>query len=237
LTTFVLIHGAWHGAWCWRKLAPLLETAGHTVIAPDLPSMGADRSDPAAVTLDSWARFGAGLVARQAEPVVLVGHSRAGIVVSQVAELVPDRIRRLVYVAGFMLPSGQTLADAARADEDSLVSTNMIPAASGITCTVRREVLHDAFFGHCTDDDYEFALANLSPEPLKPLVTPLKLSAQRFGSVPRSYFECLQDRAVTLPAQRRMQAELPCDMVHSLESDHSPFFSRTAELASLLGAA
>lgn len=233
----MLIHGAWHGAWCWRKLTPLLESAGHTVVTPDLPAMGADRTDPADVTLDSWVRFGAGLVARQSEPVVLVGHSRAGIVVSQVAELVPERIRRLVYIAGFMLPSGQRLADAARADEDSLVSSNMIPAASGITCTVRREVLRDAFFGHCTNADYEFALANLSPEPLKPLVTPLKLSARRFGSVPRSYVECLQDRAVTLPAQRRMQAALPCDTVHSLDADHSPFFSRAPELARLLGAA
>jgi hypothetical protein len=80
-------------------------------------------------------------------------------------------------------------------------------------------------------------LANLSPEPLKPLVTPLKLSAQRFGRVPRSYVECLQDRAVTLPAQRRMQAALPCDTVHSLDADHSPFFSRAPELAHLLGAA
>ena len=235
MSTFVLIHGAWHGAWCWRRLTPILESAGHTVVAPDLPSMGADRSDPAQVTLDSWARFGAGLVTGQSETVVLVGHSRAGIVVSQVAELVPERIRRLVYLCAFLLPSGKTLADAARADETSLLSANMIPAASGLTCTVRPEVLRDAFFGRCTQDDYEFALANLSPEPLKPLVTPLKLSAQRFGRVPRSYVECLQDRAVTLPAQRRMQAALPCDTVHSLEADHSPFFSRATELAHLLG--
>jgi len=237
VTTLVLIHGAWHGAWCWRKLAPLLESAGHTVVAPDLPAMGADRTDPKDVTLDSWARFAANLVVRQAEPVVLVGHSRAGIVVSQVAELVPERITRLVYLAGFMLPSGESLADAARADEASLVTANMIPADSGITCTVRKEVLRAAFFGRCAAEDYEFALANLSPEPLKPLVTPLKLSAQRFGSVPRSYIECLEDRAVTLPAQRRMQADLPCDTVHSLDSDHSPFFSRAPELARLLGAA
>jgi len=237
VTTFVLIHGAWHGAWCWRKLAPLLESAGHTVVAPDLPSMGTDRTDPANVTLDSWARFGADLVTRQPEPVVLVGHSRGGIVVSQVAELVPERISRLVYLTGFLLPAGRSLVDAARADEASLVTANMIPAEGGITCTVRTEALRDAFFGRCTVPDYEFALQNLSPEPLKPLVTPLKLSAQRFGSVPRTYIECLEDRAITLPAQRRMQAALPCDTVHSLDADHSPFFSRAPELAHLLGAA
>jgi len=235
VTTFVLIHGAWHGAWCWRKLTPLLESAGHSVVAPDLPSMGADRTDPGSVTLDSWARFCADLVANQTESVVLVGHSRAGIVVSQVAELVPERVRRLVYVAGFMLPSGASLVEAARTDETSLMLANMIPVARGITCTLRPEVLREAFFGRCPDEDYEFARANLSPEPLMPLVTPLKLSVQRFGRVPRSYVECQHDRAVTLPAQRRMQQALPCDAVFSLDADHSPHFSRAAELAHLLG--
>jgi hypothetical protein len=75
----------------------------------------------------------------------------------------------------------------------------------------------------------------MTPEPLKPLVTKLLVTAQRFGRVPRTYIECLQDRTVTLAAQRRMQAALPCEPVLALDSDHSPFLSQPQDLALLLG--
>jgi pimeloyl-ACP methyl ester carboxylesterase len=232
--TFVLIAGAWHGAWCWEKLTPLLEAQGHRVLTPELPATGSDTTDPASVTLESWARFVADVISREREGVVLVGHSRGGIVISRTAELLPERVKRLVYVSAYLLPAGATLAATARTDVDSLVPPNMIPADSGVTCTLRAEVIRPALFGQCADADYERALARLTPEPLKPLVTPQKLGA-RFASVPRTYVECLQDRTVTLDAQRRMQAELPCDPVFTLDSDHSPFLSHPQELAGLLG--
>jgi pimeloyl-ACP methyl ester carboxylesterase len=233
--TFVLIAGAWHGAWCWEKIAPLLEAQGHRVLTPELPATGADPTDPASVTLDTWAQFVATLLENQPEPVTLLGHSRGGIVISRVAELVPERLRTLVYLSAYLLTAGGTLAESARADHESLVPANMVPAVGRVTCGLRAEVIRPALFGQCADTDYEHALARMSPEPLKPLVTPLKLTAQRFGRVPRAYIECLQDRAVTLAAQRRMQALLPCDPVLVLDSDHSPFFSHPQELARLLG--
>jgi pimeloyl-ACP methyl ester carboxylesterase len=233
--TFVLIAGAWHGAWCWAKVAPLLEAQGHRVLAPELPGTGADPTDPALVTLDGWARFVAGIVERQPEPVTLVGHSRGGIVISRAAELAPERLRRIVYVSAYLLPAGVCLAESARADGESLVPPNMIPAVGGVTCNLRAEVIRAALFGQCTDADYAYALARMSPEPLKPLVTPVKVTAQRFGRVPRAYVECLQDRTVTPAAQRQMQAALPCDPVFTLDSDHSPFLSHPQELARLLG--
>jgi pimeloyl-ACP methyl ester carboxylesterase len=232
---FVLIAGAWHGAWCWGKVAPLLEAQGHRVLTPELPATGADPTDPKLVTLDGWARLVAGIVEQQPKPVTLVGHSRGGIVISRAAEFVPERLRRLVYVSAYLLPAGTSLAESARADAGSLVPPNMIPAVGGVTCSLRTEVIRAALFGQCTDADYEYALACMSPEPLKPLVTPLKVTAQRFGRVPRAYVECLQDRTVTLAAQQRMQAVLPCDPVFTLDSDHSPFLSHPQELARLLG--
>ncbi len=234
MTSIVLIPGAWHGAWCWHKITPLLEAAGTRVIAPDLPSMGTDVTPPDVITLDYWARFVADLVSREPEPVVLVGHSRGGIVISQAAELVPERIRKLVYLAAFLLPAGETLANSANQIEDSLVPPNMIPAASGLTCVVRASVLREAFYGLCTDADFEFARERLTPEPLKPLVTPLQLTQARYGKVPRAYIETRQDRAVTPTAQRRMLAALPCDPVASLDSDHSPFLSQPEALARIL---
>jgi len=231
----VLIAGAWHGAWCWEKVAPLLEARGHRVLTPELPATGADPADPAGVTLETWARFVAGVVTAEAEPVILAGHSRGGIVISRTAELVPWNVRRLVYISGYLLQAGSTVAEAARRDTESLVPPNMLPAASGVTCRLREDVIREALFGDCTAADYECALSRMTAEPLKPLVTPLRISAPRFGSVPRAYIECSRDRTITLAAQREMQAALPCDPVVTLESDHSPFLSRPQDLARLLG--
>jgi pimeloyl-ACP methyl ester carboxylesterase len=78
------------------------------------------------------------------------------------------------------------------------------------------------------------AAARLRPEPLKPLVSAVKVTPERFGAVPRTYIECTRDRTVTLESQRRMQHTWPCEPVITLESDHSPFFSHPRELARAL---
>jgi pimeloyl-ACP methyl ester carboxylesterase len=224
-STFILVAGAWHGAWCWHKLIPLLELQGARVIAPDLPSRD--------VSLESWAHFVGDLVSQ--EPgCVLVGHSRGGVVISRAAELVPGSIRHLVYLSAFLLPAGGSVAAEARRDADSLLAPHMVPADSGVTCLLRDAVLRDAFYGACTDADFEYARARLTPEPLKPLATPLRISDERFGRVPRAYIETLRDRAVTLAAQRRMQAALPCSPVFTLDTDHSAFLSQPEALARIL---
>jgi pimeloyl-ACP methyl ester carboxylesterase len=233
--TFVLIHGGWHGAWCWHRVVPLLQARGFRVVAPDLPSMGEDRAAPATVTLASWTRFVADLVREQPQPVVLLGHSRAGALISQVAEAIPGHIARLVYLSAYLLPDGRSVAAEARDDAASLIAPNMIPAISGVTCTLRPEIVGQAFYGQCGADDRAAAIARLSPEPLKPLAAPVQVSAARFGCVPRAYLETTEDFAVSLAAQRRMQAALPCDPVFTMGSDHSPFLSQPDELARLLG--
>jgi hypothetical protein len=92
-----------------------------------------------------------------------------------------------------------------------------------------------AFYGSCSDEDVAFARGQLGAEPLKPLATPLRITESGFGRVPRVYIETTLDRTLTLAAQRRMQAALPCERVHTLATDHSPFFSLPGELARVLG--
>lgn len=87
--TYLPIHGAWHGAWCWYKLMSRLERLGHTVIAPDLPSLGRDRTPVDRVSLPLWREFVCNILDTQTEPVILVGHSRGGIVISEAAEQRP----------------------------------------------------------------------------------------------------------------------------------------------------
>jgi pimeloyl-ACP methyl ester carboxylesterase len=234
MSTIVLVHGAWHGAWCWYKVVPALEKAGHRVIAPDLAGLGKDGTPLSAVTLAGWAEAVCDILDAEEEPVLLVGHSRAGIVISEVAERRPDRIRKLVYLSAFLVPAGQSLFDVAGQITGSVVTPNLIIAPDQVSFTVHPDALREGFYGDSSDEDFALAQACLRPEPVAPCATPLQLTGHNFGRVPRVYIECLRDRAITPDAQRRMYTALPCRKVLSLDADHSAFFSRPAELVSHL---
>ncbi|HEX7416769.1 MAG TPA: alpha/beta fold hydrolase [Steroidobacteraceae bacterium] len=231
MSTFVLVHGAWHGGWCWYKLVAQLERAGHQVLAPDLPGMGRDRTPLASVTLQLWSDYLCSLVEQQREPVVLVGHSRGGVLISEVAQRHPQKIARLVYLTAFLLPNGRSLSEEAAQIEGSSVMPNIVVAADQMSGTMRSEVIAEAFYGECSSEDIALAQLCLGAEPLAPLATPITVSAERFGRVPRAYIECTRDRAIPLDFQRKMQGHWPCAPVLSIDTDHSPFFSRPAALA------
>jgi hypothetical protein len=110
----------------------------------------------------------------------------------------------------------------------------MVTEIKGVTCSIRPEVLRNLFYGRCTREVQDYAVSRVGHEPLKPLITKLKITPEKFGRVPRTYIECTLDRAITIGAQRRMHAALPCDTVHTLTTDHSPFLSKPTELAGLL---
>lgn len=237
MSTFLLVHGAWHGAWCWYKLAPRLERAGHRVVAPDLAGLGRDQTPLKEVSLAGWADQIARQVESEREAVTLVGHSRAGIVISEVAERCPERLERLVYLAAFLPRDGQCLVDLAQQDADSLIPPNRSVSPDGLSTSIRPEAEREIFYGQCPDEDVWLAKRLLRPEPLAPLATPIRISAGRHGRVPRSYVLCLRDRAVSTSLQRHMLAATPCERVLEIDTDHSPFLSRPDELATLLGSA
>jgi pimeloyl-ACP methyl ester carboxylesterase len=98
-----LIHGAWHGRWCWEKLIPKLERNGHTVVARDLPGLGSDRTPAAEITLQAYVDAVCGQLAKEAEPAVVVGHRMGGVVISEVAERIPEKVKALVYLTAYLL--------------------------------------------------------------------------------------------------------------------------------------
>jgi len=230
MSTFVLVHGAWHGAWCWYKVVPRLRQAGHEVIAPDLPSLGRDRTPVAEISLDGWADSICKVVEAAVEPVILVGHSRGGIVISAVAERVPKRIAMLVYLTAFLLRDGETLLEVAQTADSSLVVPNIVVADDHASMTVPGDTAQEAFYGECSPEDVVLASMLLAPEAIAPNSTPLRVTDSRFGSVPRVYIECLRDKAIPVALQRRMAHDSPCEIVASLDSDHSPFLSTPGPL-------
>ncbi len=234
MTTYVLIHGAWHGAWCWERVAPALERAGHRVLALDLPGHGMDRTPARDVTLDAYADRVCGALDEAGEPVVLVGHSMGGVVITQAAERRPEKVRALVYVTAFLPRDGESLVQIASEDREALVLPNLVMSEDQTSATLRPEAVRDAFYGACSAEDAARAQERLVPQALAPFQTPVHTTPENWGRVPRAYVECLRDRAITPPIQRKMRAALPCRKVVTLDTDHSPFYSASQELADRL---
>src|SRR5690349_24522079 len=105
MTTFVLVHGSWQGAWAWDRVIPLLEARGHRVVAVDLPGNGHTPAPELPVRLHHYAEHVARVIDAQPAPVILVGHSGGGITVTAATELRPERVALAVYLCAFMLPA------------------------------------------------------------------------------------------------------------------------------------
>ncbi len=239
MASFVLVHGSWHGGWCFDAVRVLLEAAGHEVIAPDLPGMGGDEATLRAVTLQGWADFVADLCRSAAQqPVILAGHSRGGIVISQTAETAPEAIDALVYICAMMLPDGMSRADFKRIEGPNPAFDAIIePVHQGAGTMVDRQRAGAVFAQMSPPPAVAAAMARVVAEPHRPRSTALRLTEGRFGSIPRTYIECTDDRTIPLSSQRTMQQLVPGADVVSLWADHSPYLSRPRALAATLIAA
>jgi pimeloyl-ACP methyl ester carboxylesterase len=234
MATFVLVHGGWGGGAWWRKIVPLLTAHGHRVFAPDLPGMGEDYTPVSNLSLAVWADSVATQIIELGDPVILVGHSSGGVVISEVAERIPNRLLALVYLAGFLLQDGESLGDLVRSDPDSIIYANLLIDVADDSSTLRPEAVQPALFTLCSEEDIAFAYSTWRQQPLFGLRSPVSLTPERFGSVARHYIECAKDKAVPLNVQRKMQNVWPCASVTTLDSDHSPFFSMPEKLAGVL---
>jgi len=234
MATYVLIHGAWFGAWCWNSTKVLLEQAGHTAIAIDLPGHGDDQTPVADITLDTLVdRIGQTLAA-QTVPVILVGHSMGGIVLSQTAEKYPDNIERLVYVAAYLLQTGESLFQVSTTDADSKIGPYLLPDPEKGQIGIRPEALKDIFLHDCPEAVVVEAESRLRPDLIVPQTTPLRLTEANFGRVPRTYITTKLDRVISPKLQQQMFTALPCDRVLEIDTGHSPFAAAPDKLVALL---
>ena len=222
MATFVAVHGAWVGGWYWRQVACLLRAAGHGVFTPTLTGLGerVHLIDPRVDLATHVEDIANVLRYEDLRDVVLVGHSYAGMVITGVAERVPERLARLVYLDAFVPGDGQALAD-------------LIPPDVLEWFVERARTMGDGWrIPHDPPDEdrrTDFTLAAL----LQPLV----VRSPEAAELPRAYVACLESRDVPLfahfadaAARARREGWTYCE----LPTDHMPMETMPNELAETL---
>ncbi|MFE3599582.1 alpha/beta fold hydrolase [Streptomyces sp. NPDC059096] len=237
MSTYLLVHGAWHSGQVWERVVPLLESAGHRVYAPTLTGYGetAHLAGPG-TGLDTHVDDIAGLITREdLTGVVLVGHSYAGLVVSAVANRVPDRIAHLVHLdamvpedgesAADVQPMSQALIDLALASESGwrIPPLPELPPPSGL-------------FGVTDPADTAWLRGLLSDHPVRCLQQPVRLDNPAMDAIPRAHIHC----TVGVPegiSRRPVPATQPNGdpaQVWELATGHDCMVTMPRELAGLL---
>jgi len=234
MKTFILIHGSWHSSWNWHKVVPLLEKQGHRAIAIDLPGMGRDKTPIQEVKMKTTVEKICKLIDSIEGKVILVGHSKNGIMISQAAEYRPEKIEKLVYLAAYLIPNGKTQRDYSMQDASGVLKPYVTMHEELNAHTLQPAIYKEGLYADCDDDITELAKVLLSHEPVESGITPLQLTEENYGNVPRFYIECTEDKAVTPFIQRKMYTETPCEKIYSLRTSHSPFFSMPKKLTDIL---
>nr|WP_067060381.1 alpha/beta fold hydrolase [Mucilaginibacter sp. L294] len=232
--TFVLIHGAWQGAWVWQDVKSGLEKAGQKVIVVELPAHGDDQTSPAKVNLHVYRDEVISAIDKISGKVILVGHSMGGMVITSVAEAIPDKIEKLVYIGAFLPANGQSLGDLAATDAQSLLGPNLIPSADQLTLDIKREQVVNIFCQDGSDAVKARVNAKFRVEPAIPFGNKVTLTAANFGKVDKYYIHTLQDHAVGIELQYRMVKAAGITKTVGLNSGHCPFLSMPDKVISSL---
>jgi pimeloyl-ACP methyl ester carboxylesterase len=221
---FVLVHGAWHGGWCWREVAAALRDAEHVVFAPTLSGV-AERAHLAAhVDLSTHIDEVDGLLAfEDLREAVLVGHSYAGLVISGAAAAASDRVSRLVYLDAFVAAEGQSMFDLLRPERQAVYEAGV---RNGLIPSPRPEV-----FGITDPAVATWTAERLTAQPLQTSAEPL----EQGSSLPSTYIRCTEGPLVaSFEGFASRLRGAPGWGVEEIESGHDAMITRPADLAALL---
>jgi len=239
MSTFVLVHGAWQSAGTWDLLVPLLEKHGHTVITPVLSGLGSDQNHLSPdITLQQHVKDVSMQLSRSLskspDPVILVGHSYAGMIISGVAEANPSQLRRLIFIDAFIPEDGQSVLD-------------LLPSATG---DYFRGIARDHgngwrlpggegqldLWGLKPGEARDFVRARLCDFSLRCFEEPLRLPANRKNGIPATYLASVAEAYPARPffAPFAAKARALRWEVTKLETGHDSHVERPSEVANIL---
>lgn len=228
----ILVHGAWHGGWCWAALQTELDRRGVPSLAPDLPGHGTSGEPLGDLYGDADAI--AALAKRLDRPVVLVGHSYGGVVITQAATQV-DRVTELVFVAAFVPDEGESLMSQLGGFDQRRVALGLAtrPGSSDATTSIDPAGAPAAFYHLAPPAVAAAAVARLGEQPVASFVQPV--TGAPWHTLPSTYVLCRHDEAIHPDHQAIMAAR--CATTVPLDADHSPFLTHVAEVADIIEAA
>jgi pimeloyl-ACP methyl ester carboxylesterase len=232
--TFVLIHGSWHGGWAWKDVVRRLSEQGYDAHAPTLAGHGPGVMRLGITHQDCVASVVACIEQHRLEDVILVGHSFGGSVVQKVAEVLPNRTARLVFLDALVLEHNECVLDILPAEFATLVN-DLAGASSDNTMLIPWEIWRHSFIQDASESVARSSWEQLSPEPNQ--VNLDKLDLKRFYSlaIPKSFICCRQDKAMP-PGyfHPRMSARLGRFKLLEIDGSHEVMLTRPRELADKL---
>ncbi|WP_422090877.1 alpha/beta fold hydrolase [Tenacibaculum ovolyticum] len=231
--TYVLVHSAWLGGWQWNNVAKNLKENGHAVLTPDLAGHGTDKTSPADITMDDYVKTLVDILDKQDNPVILVGHSFNGITVSRVAELRPNKVKKLVFLTAFLLPNKGSFFGAVQTVKGSTAVDNFHLSEDKTYAFIKEDEIQNAFAHDISKEAFDAAKPYIVPEPAAPLSYKLQITDENFGKIPKYYIECTEDRAIPIEIQRAMYKG-KVEKVYTLKSSHTPNFSQPENLVNIL---
>jgi pimeloyl-ACP methyl ester carboxylesterase len=198
--TFVLVHGAWHGGWCWSRVADKLRAAGHQVFTPTQTGLGERKHLLSKdITLDTFTRDVANAIeAEELTKIVLVGHSFGGLAISGVADAMPERIRHLVYLDSLMVEGGKSPFDSLPPDVVAARRKAAEESSGGLSLPAPPP----SAFGVSDAKDTEWVKRRLTPHPLGTYTSTLNIKGPVGNNLPRTYIHCTNPSYAALQASR-----------------------------------
>ena len=239
MATFVLVHGAWHGGWCWWKVEPLLRQSGGSVYAPSLTGMG-ERShlagyiDPAAINLDLHIEDVRELLESEGlEEVILVGHAYAGMVITGVAEVCPQRLDHLVYVNGVVPRDGEAMVDQLDAVRGPDFTARVRAAIDNREEFLRPPSTVEEIrrrWGITDPEDQSRVLPRLRPQSVASFAQPVRLGSSEALEISRSFI-LSRESGFDPVAERVRQSDWG---LYQLDTGHDPMITKPREVAEIL---
>ncbi len=232
--SFVLVHGAWNAAWVWKDVAAQLEARGASVSTVNLLGHGDDATPLTELSLTKYADQVRTAVEAAKSPVILVGHSFGGVVISQAAESRPKNLDRLIYLAAFIPENGESALDLVQTDADSGLGPVLEIDIEKGTSHVPMANLNDLFCHDCAAPELELLDAKYRDEPLGPAAEKVALTSAGFGSVAKYYIYTSLDRVISPSLQTRMTGRVTLTRTATLKTSHSPFLATPADVVTTL---